>query len=498
MKKRQKRQIVALAVLLLLLALLGVWYVNFQATKSLVIDLRASDPDTVAPPVYLYSFAGTGTNRVQRPIGVLAFDGSVYVTDGQGGQVVQFRENGAFVRIIGKGKLKTPIYVARNPKDGNLYISDRRLRAVMIFTPDGRYVRTFDPALPKSELPKFDVGTDQWVPVAIGFAPDGTMYVTELLNGHRMLIFGPDGKFRRSVGTIGLAPKATEAPERFQFPNSVKVQKNEVWVVDSNNRRMQVFDLKGTFKRLMPVSGLPRGVAFLPAGALATSSTADKMVVVDVLSHDATIWNTAGKKLAVFGERGVLEGQFNFPNDVSIGSRSLIFITDTQNGRVQAWGWRQNLSPVPAVLPSNPTWCLAFLPLLLIPLLFRRKKFYATTDFIDAMILVDRVPAMARRRYRWLVSAETYEQFRDRSEGEVRFADLLEATEHSETDAAELVRRLDLEKDQARTLASAQRVKVFCTESAELRRLAKLLEIEVLNRDEYLERFGGGVAVKGE
>ena len=46
--------------------------------------------------------------------------------------------------------------------------------------------------------------------------------------------------------------------------------------------------------------------------------------------------------------------------------------------------------------------------------------------------------------------------------------------------------------DTAIVLAIAQRVKTLCTEAPELRRLAKLLELDVLDRDEYLERFAKG------
>ena len=63
----------------------------------------------------------------------------------------------------------------------------------------------FDPKLPKNELPKFKLPKGvQWVPLTLTFGRDGTMYVTELLNGHRLLIFGPDGTFKRSVGTAAI------------------------------------------------------------------------------------------------------------------------------------------------------------------------------------------------------------------------------------------------------------------------------------------------------
>jgi sugar lactone lactonase YvrE len=488
-KRRQKRKIVLLAILVLLLALVGLWYANFLATKSLSLDLRVTPADTITAPTYLYSFAGSGANRVQQPIGVLADSGSVYVSDAKAGVILQFRENGAFVRSFGKGKLQTPLYMAKNPKNGNIYVADRRERKVQIFKPTGEYVGVFDPKLPKAQLPQFNTKGDQWVPIALDFAPDGRLYVIELLNGHRLLIFGPDGAFKKSVGHAGLAAQTNALPESFEFPNSVKVHGDEVWVSDSNNRRMQVFSLAGDFKRIVAVAGLPRGMAFLPRPSNATSGTPDKFVVVDTLSHDGTIFAVDGKKVVSFGTRGVLEGQFSYPNDVSVGSKSLLFITDTNNTRVQVWGWPQNLSPIPRVLPQQPAWCLGLLPLLLLPLLFRKKKFFATADFIEAALDAGVVSRLPDRRRIWLVSEQDYEALRDRSQDGISLADLLTATEYSETDAHALETKMEIGRAHAATLVSAQRTKLLCTQDTELRKMARILEIDVVDLSGFLERF---------
>lgn len=495
MKRRTKWKIAWLVILLLALSLLVAWYADYRATRSLMFDLRTPAADTMTAPTYLFSFAGAGANRLLEPIGVLATGGEVYVTDGRLSQVLVFREDGTFVRAFGKGTLQTPLYLARNPKTGNLYVVDRRKRAVFIFKPSGEYVGVFDPKLPKSQLPAFDTKGDQWVPVALDFAPDGSMYVLEYLNGHRLLTFGPDGAFRRSVGRAGVAARLNELPGVFSFPNSVKVHNGEVYIADSNNRRVQVFGLDGTFKRFIPATGLPRGLAFLPRPSNAASGTLDKFVVIDTLSHDGSIFTTDGSRVLQFGQRGLLDGQFSYPNDVSIGGRSVIYITDTQNLRVQAWGWPENVSPVPRFLPRHPAWYLGLLPLLLVPLVRRRKKFYATADFVNVMLAAERVHTMQGGRRRWLVSPEDYAALRDLSEGDIRLSELLEATEHSESDVRALQQKLEIEHDIAATLAAAQRVKVLCTENPEVRQVARLLEIDVVNTTEFSERFGGRVRI---
>jgi len=425
-------------------------------------------------------------------MGVLADVGRVYVTDSRLGRIFVFAPGGDLEFTFGQAELVTPLYIARNPLDGNLYVSDRRTRTLQIFDIDGAYVGEFDPNLPAEELPTFETGDVQWVPLAVAFGGDGTMYVTDLLFSHRLLIFDPDGTFVRSVGTTGVSERSTTNPELYQFPNSVKAREDEVWVADSNNRRLKIYSADGDFRRLIPTEGLPRGFDFL------TLSTEDETptvyaTVVDTLSHDVTIWSEAGEREFVFGEVGFLEAQFSYPNDISVYVDNRMFVADSANGRVQVWGWPEDLAPVPSIpLPPYWLWCLS--PLLLLPLLalLRRKRFFATDDFIEVMIETEDVDQMAHgkgRKY-WMAMPPTWERFKDVKIGDIEFQYLLHEHEHSESDTRDLMERLEIDYETAAIMQVATRAKVFCTQDADLRRLARALEIDVVDNEEYLERFG--------
>jgi sugar lactone lactonase YvrE len=330
----------------------------------------------------------------------------------------------------------------------------------------------------------------QWAPVALAFAPDGTLYVTEILNGHRFLIFGPDGKFKKSVGNLGQVDNAKLSPGVFQFPNGIAVHNGLVYVTDSNNRRVQVFAKDGTFKEIIVTDGLPRGIAFLNRFPFDKADVPDRMLVVDTLAHDGTLWSVKGDKILAFGQQGTVDGEFNYPNGAAVGTRNKMFIADTSNGRIQVWGWPNQVSPIPSPHAPN-NWWLCLTPFLLLPflLLLRRRKFFVTQDFVLEMVENQQVDLMRGGRRKWLVTEADYETLKDIVQGDIELGKLLYAEQYSESDVRELMDRLEISQTTAIIMALAQRAKVFCTLDPDYRRLAKVLEVDVVNREEYLSRF---------
>ena len=236
--------------------------------------------------------------------------------------------------------------------------------------------------------------------------------------------------------------------------------------------------------------GLPRGISFLAPFPSDTTTNSARFVVVDTLAHDGTLFSTTGAKIVNFGQQGVLDGEFSYPNGVTVGGRNKIFIADTANGRVQVWGWPNQASPVPVPrLPQNWGYCL--LPLLLLPLLLllRKKKFFATADFVRIMVDNEEAHLMPARNRRWFVTATDYEVLKDITQGDVDMATLLSEMEYSESDVRAMVDKLEIAEEQAIVLTLAKRSRIFATEDTDLRRLAKTIDVDVVNRVEFINRF---------
>ena len=496
--RSQVRKIAIIILLIILLAFLGAYYAYYQASHKLTFNIAPVTEDNLDPPQFLYAFSGT-TLKLQRPIGVMIDGDNVFVPDSTGRQVLVFSQAGRYKRSFGASQTIIPLNIAKNPISNELYVTDRRMRTIFRYDMNGKYLGEFNPNLPPEQLPEFATGGIQWAPVALAFAPDGTLYVTEILKGHRFLIFGPDGKFKRSVGNLGQVSDAKASPGFFQFPNGITVFKNLVYVTDSNNRRAQVFDKDGNFKTVIVTEGLPRGIAFLNRFPYDKPTASDRFVVVDTLAHDGTLWTAKGDKILSFGQQGYGDGQFNYPNGTAIGARNRIFIADTANGRIQVWGWPNQVSPIP--IPNAPNyWPLCLAPLLFLPflLLLRRKKFFATRDFVLAMVAAEQADLMRGGRRKWLVTEEDYEALKDITQGDVDMATLLHPEEYSESDVRSLIERFEIDEPTAIVMALAERVRVFCTEDPDYRRMAKVLEIDVVNREEYLRRFAKRRMTEGD
>lgn len=489
-RRRLIRNIALLSILLILLLGLAYWYWNYLRTRDLGIPRMRPAQARLAPPRYLYSIVGEGAAAMRAPLGVaVARDGKVYVTDsreGRDGRMLVFTTPGRFLfqfRALAKGRVRggydsliLPVYVAINPVDGNVYVTDRGRNGLYVFRPDGSFVREL--------VPKKDKGF-RWKPNALAFARDGRLYVSDVFLEHQVWIFDPAGNRVGRFGRFGQELKnVKEQPGVFWFPNGLAVANDKrVWVADSDNRRIQIFTAGGKFQQILGTTGHPRGIVFWRDGAL------ERLIMVDTLANFMTVYDGQGRELIQFGERGQGPGQFLYPNGIDVGPDRKIFITDRQNDRVQVWGWAPEIAAVniPPGLAA-PLACIA--PLLLLPLLWmlRKRKFFACDDWLALMVENEKLHLMKGKK-RFFVLEETYEEFKDVRQGEVLLGDLIETEPYSHSDVRDLMERYEIEEREAIILSLARRKYALLTEDTELRRLAVTLEIRVLDFEHYVEEY---------
>jgi DNA-binding beta-propeller fold protein YncE len=323
MSDKRKRRIAALVIALVILGLLFAWYLMNRKPLSELPGLS----DTKIPH---YEFSIYGTTQ---PIGVAVTPTGdrIYVTETGGTRLVRVydragKQTGTLKPPSSTGAGHLPMYVAINPTTQNVYVSDRMTASIYVYDTNGTYLRTFAPK-----------GIGQWNPLGLAFAPDGTLYATnvrgENSKTHRVEIFAPNGTLIRSIGQ----------PGQLSFPNGIVVDAHgNIEVADSNNGRVVVFNVAG--RTLATISqgigegdlGLPRGMAVDDGG---------RLFVVDTTDHMVRIYNVGDLKtptptyIGSFGGEGQLDGTFEYPNGAATDKRAHIYITDRENNRVQVWGY---------------------------------------------------------------------------------------------------------------------------------------------------------------
>jgi DNA-binding beta-propeller fold protein YncE len=324
-KMRGRRsKVAALVAFLIVLALLFAWYLMNRKPLSELPGLSSAKL-----PHYELSIYGAA-----RPLGVAANANGdrIYVTESDGKRLVKVydragKQTGTLQPPKSTGVSHTPIYVAVNPTTQDVYVTDRFTASIYIYDASGKYLRTF--------APKGNLG-GKFAPLAITFAPDGTLYATDIrgkdASNHRVVSFTPEGNVLKSMGK----------PGQLNFPNGIAVDpQGNIQVADSSNGRMVIFTKFG--KMLATVSrgigegdlGLPKGAAIDDSGRLFVADTTDHQVRMYMVDKSKTIPTYVGS----FGSEGQRDGQFEYPNGVATDKRAHIYVTDRENNRVQVWGY---------------------------------------------------------------------------------------------------------------------------------------------------------------
>jgi len=121
--------------------------------------------------------------------------------------------------------------------------------------------------LGKKGVPGDDTARDAFNrPNAVGFGPNGEIYVSDGYVNSRIVQFTSDGKFVRIIGG-----KKGSGPGELQLPHGVVVDRQgRIIVADSDNKRLSVFSKDGAFIKTLaaPSRG---GLVITPDGTLYVS-----------------------------------------------------------------------------------------------------------------------------------------------------------------------------------------------------------------------------------
>jgi DNA-binding beta-propeller fold protein YncE len=282
---------------------------------------------------YLFGASQTVRNDISKPFSVTAYGDKIYVSDTGFAYVVVIdtkERKVSFLGASGRVILKQPFGVAA-AADGTIYVVDGKMKSIYAFGQDGVLLSAFGNA---DELVK-----PTGIAVNSGL---GRLYVCDIganavfaysLKGERLFEF----KKGEGPGTGGGS---------FNAPTHIAVDRNNgnVFVTDTNNFRVQVFDKDGTYLRKFGQLGDNPGDFSRPKGIAVDSES--HVYVADAAFNNFQIFDDMGKLLLAIGNLGQGAGQFQLPGGLYIDDKDRLYVADTLNKRVEVFqyistAWKQ-------------------------------------------------------------------------------------------------------------------------------------------------------------
>ena len=262
--------------------------------------------------------------QLVQPYGVAVDSkGRIYIGDGKVRAVFIYNPETKGVEMIKNGvqaRLHLLTGLAIDDAD-TLYVADSDLRHVLVFDKDHKVVGSISQGL---VLPG-------------GIAIDNEnrfLYVADT-GTDQIMVYDADPPYKllRSIGTKSGKHDLTGHGE-FSQPTNVAVDADgNLFVSDTWNNRIQVFDADGNFIRTFGKSGDGPGYFARPKGIAVDSD--GHVWVADAMQDRVQVFTPEGQLLIYLGGHGLLPGQFSALAGLAIDKNNRILTTEQYPGRLQ-------------------------------------------------------------------------------------------------------------------------------------------------------------------
>ena len=197
--------------------------------------------------------------------------------------------------------LKYPYGIAYNSR-GEMIVSERDGHRVSIIDNRGKKIRTFGSYGDSPEQMKY--------PTGITIDDIDNIYVS---SRHKLQKFTSNGELIKCIGKEG----------EFNFPRGVTLHDNQVYVCDSDNHRIQVFDLNLNFLRSIGSRGKGRGEFNEPYDV--KLDTAGNIYIPDFNNSRVQVLDNSGHFIRTLGDEG--ERKLGRPSGLHIADK-YVYISD--------------------------------------------------------------------------------------------------------------------------------------------------------------------------
>jgi len=167
-------------------------------------------------------------------------------------------------------------------------------------------------------------------PLAVA-SQGGRVFVADSAQGE-IQVFDKWGKF------LFRFPAASSSTS---YPVGIALnEEGRIYVSDLRSRRLFVFSSDGKH-----LSDFPRDKKVLKRPSAITFAN-NKLYLTDVGDHRVKIFDAAGKLTLQFGQFGTGSGRFSYPNGIAVSQKGLIFVADSNNHRIQVFNQNGKLKKI--------------------------------------------------------------------------------------------------------------------------------------------------------
>ena len=247
--------------------------------------------------------------------------GNLYVTDPRAGQLIKLSATGQVVAV--RSGLAQPLAVAAGDP-GAVYVSEEGAGRVTVCN-----------AADLAPQYSLGIGSNEFLlpnHIALDtFRSNGLAYVSDS-RAHQIKCYS-GATWIRTFGGKGTGPG------QFDFPTGVFVSPGgEVFVVDQNNDRVQVFDAAGVFLRAFALATPADGAGISGRAQGITGDAAGRLYITDAFQDEVKVFDAQGNYVSSIGEFGQGIGRFRSPAAVALGTDQRLFVASVNNGRVEIFG----------------------------------------------------------------------------------------------------------------------------------------------------------------
>lgn len=265
-------------------------------------------------------------DQLRRPYGVVADSkGRIYAADTEASTIFIFGQDGNNLTLYRNGTpsaLSNIVGLAIDDTD-RLFVTDSDLHSVTVIGPAGELEAVF--------------GSQELVrPAGAAIDSENRLFYVADPGKHHIAVFNADSfEFVRFIGHPAKV-RGDKDPGCLNMPTNVAVGPDgKVFVSDTLNSRVQIFDGDGEFIGMFGRSGTAPGALSRPKGI---AVDADGHVwIADAGQGRIQIFDEYGHLLAYFGQRGDWPAQFMMPAGLFIDRAGRVIVSDQWGGRVQVF-----------------------------------------------------------------------------------------------------------------------------------------------------------------